>query len=121
MVLRWGIAMGMLVLAVAAPALAQTTPGGCHYQGNGRISSRNPGDQFIQSMMQVPRNRSCRAYQRNMLTTGIEQQPAHGRIEITDGNWVYTPARNYTGPDSATVVYSINGRQVRNAVTIEVR
>ena len=116
--LRLVIAVGAVLFVAAAPASAQTS---C-YRGNQNMNSRNPGDQFVQSMMIVSRNRSCRAFQTGQTTTtGVETPPSHGRIEITDGSWTYTPERNYRGPDSATVLYNVRGRVVRNVVTIDVR
>ncbi len=100
----------------ATRANAQTESA-CRYQGNQRINSN---DRQVGSLMTVPRNRSCGVFLNNMTVSAVETPPSHGRIEHAGGNWRFVPQRDYVGEDSATLVYDLRGRRIREVVNIRV-
>ncbi|MBH0229758.1 Ig-like domain-containing protein [Halobacillus yeomjeoni] len=57
------------------------------------------------------------------LTFKLEKNPQHGIVKFEeDGTWVYTPDRNYSGPDSFGVIISDgNGGTVTSTVLINVK
>lgn len=56
------------------------------------------------------------------LTYRTEQQPQHGTLQVEpDGDWVYTPVKNYRGADSFTIlVQDGKGGQAISQVSVEV-
>ena len=55
------------------------------------------------------------------LTYAAATQPAHGTVSIgTDGTYIYTPARDYNGPDSFTYTVSDGTTSVTYTVSINV-
>ncbi|HET9771605.1 MAG TPA: Ig-like domain-containing protein, partial [Acidimicrobiia bacterium] len=55
----------------------------------------------------------------NSLTYSVVAQPAHGSVSISGGNYTYTPAANYHGPDSFTFRAN-DGSANSNTATVSV-
>jgi hypothetical protein len=99
--------------AAAAPAL--TAP--CRYMANGPITDQM---RYGAGTMVVGRGRTCRVTLNGFTVSGVESAPANGRVETNGGHYDYVPNQNFTGSDSFSVNYNVQGRRVINVVNVQV-
>jgi hypothetical protein len=111
--MRWlvGVAAACALLAGSAPARACVAS---HWQLDDHASV------IATARLEAPSGMPCIT---PITVTGrsnirVDQQPAHGRLEVTDEGYIYTADDGYTGLDAFRVTWRLGDSTIRHGVEI---